>query len=164
MREYLTEAVVLDRENTGDLDGRIHLFTRKFGKLTAKAKSLRKVTSKLSPHLQPGNLVRARLVERRGLQLVDALKADKLGVSLDDLSNLSRLLAEGEPDSRLWTMLMKDTFNWTNTLAYLGWDPQEASCERCGQVKTTAFHLRTQVFFCKDCVLRLPRREVLYIA
>ncbi|MEK7212689.1 MAG: recombination protein O N-terminal domain-containing protein, partial [Patescibacteria group bacterium] len=51
MQEYLSEAVVLDAVPNGDLDLRVHLFTKKFGKLTAKVKSARKITSKLAGHL-----------------------------------------------------------------------------------------------------------------
>ena len=78
MQEYLSEAVVLDRLANGDLNGRVVFLTKRFGKLVGKARSIRKITSKLSGHLQPGNLVQVRMIEKNGLQIVDALKKSRL--------------------------------------------------------------------------------------
>lgn len=99
MNEYLSEAVVLDRFPHGDLNGRIVFLTKRFGKLVGRAKSIRKITSKLSGHLQPGNLVQIRMIEKNGLQVVDALKKERLGLSLPELRFLGEILSEAEPNS-----------------------------------------------------------------
>ena len=118
MQEYFSDAIVLDRLANGDLDSRIVLFTKHFGKLVAKAKSSRKITSKLSGHLEPGNLVQARLVEKNGLQVVDALKKSRLDVKPADLYFLNQLLAEAEPDSKIWELLIKNQFHWREIFAF----------------------------------------------
>ena len=73
MVEYFTEALVLDKEDSGDLDARIILYTEDLGKITAKAKSVKRITSKLNGHLEPLNFIQVRLVEKNGFQIVDAL-------------------------------------------------------------------------------------------
>src|SRR3989344_9497714 len=100
MQEYVSEAVVLDKMSQGDLDNRFFLFTKRFGKLVAKAKSGRKITSKLSPHLEPGNVSFVRLIEKNGLQVGDALKAARIGAEPAQLAALNSLLSESEPDER----------------------------------------------------------------
>ncbi|MEK7193558.1 MAG: recombination protein O N-terminal domain-containing protein [Patescibacteria group bacterium] len=151
MREYLSEAIVLDKEPNGDLDVRFSLFTKKFGKLHAKAKSARKITSKLAPHLEPGNLVQVRLVEKNGLQVVDALKKTFLDINLRDLYHLEKILAEGEPDKALWQALIEKRFVWREVLALLGWDPENALCEACEKYNPAYFDTRTQRFLCGNC-------------
>ena len=45
MLEIATEAIVLDKEDLGEYDSRVFLYTKEFGKVGAKATSLRKITS-----------------------------------------------------------------------------------------------------------------------
>lgn len=163
MTEYLSEAVVLTKEPNGDLDNRISLFTKKFGKLVAKAKSARRITSKLSPHLEPGNLSVVRLVEKNGLQVVDALKSERLNISPADLYNLNLVLSEAEPDQRLWHELRQEKLIWPRILAYLGWDPEEAHCEKCGRRPVSHFRVQSQEFFCGSCASKVKENGLLYI-
>ena len=79
------------------------LFMEKMGKLLARAQSLRKITSKLAAHLQPGNLARVRVIEKGNLvQVVDALKIGKVSADLDKLRLLGNLLADNQPEDKLW--------------------------------------------------------------
>ncbi|OGY99392.1 MAG: hypothetical protein A2945_00865 [Candidatus Liptonbacteria bacterium RIFCSPLOWO2_01_FULL_52_25] len=128
MQEYVSEAVVLDKMPQGDLDNRFFLFTKRFGKLVAKAKSGRKITSKLSPHLEPGNVSFVRLIEKNGLQVGDALKTARIGAEPPQLAALNALLSEFDPDERLWRAITAGTWNWAHILKILGWDPAGASC------------------------------------
>jgi len=173
MQEYLSEAVVLDRLPNGDLNGRVVFLTKRFGKLVGRAKSIRKITSKLSGHLQPGNLVQLRMIEKNGLQVVDALKKSCLrsssyggqarhSPSLAELRFLGELLAEAEPEFTIWEMLVAGKFSWNITLKILGWDPDFASCAICPGT-ADIFHPRTQEFFCKNCASKLRPDEVIYI-
>jgi len=160
--EYAGEAIVLHSEPNGDLDARFSLFTRQFGKLVAKGRSARKITSKLSSHLQPGNLVRVRVVEKSGLQVVDALKERRIELSPSHLHFLNRLLGEGEPDLRLWRSVLEGGA-WSELLKLLGWDPLEATCYRCGRDNPDRFHVPGQDFFCKSCGSNLPKSDVICI-
>src|SRR3989344_1742953 len=131
MREYLSEAVVLRLEPQGVQDGRAYLFTKKFGKLTARVKSLRKITSKLAGHLQVGHTARVRLIEKRGLQLTDALKTGRVGAPPPALLVLEKILAEAGPDKEVWQILQAEQFSWLRMLRVLGWDPTRAVCGIC---------------------------------
>lgn len=162
MQEYLSEAVVLGVYPNGDMDLRVPLFTKKFGKLIAKAKSARKITSKLAGHLQVGNIVRVRLVEKGGLQAVDALKSLRLNAPPYNFCFLDRLLAEMEPDLELWQAITEDSWNWRRILRILGWDPAEAVCRKCRK-PPAYFYLKDQDFFCRDCALKFKSDEIILL-
>jgi recombinational DNA repair protein (RecF pathway) len=110
MQEYITDAIVLDKVDSGELDSRVFLYTKDFGKIVAKAKSLRKITSKLAGHLQPANLVAARIVEKNGVQLIDALtisRPEKRPEILKNLFLVKELAGEWQADPELWEFLDK---------------------------------------------------------
>ena len=134
MQEYITRAVVLDIEPIKELDDRFSLYTEKYGKLKPRTTSTHKITSKLIGHLQPGYITNVRLVERRGLRLVDALKQGKSGTSPVKLYLLDQLLHEAEPDEEIWNLLTNGDFSWVQMLGVLGWDPTHATCAKCGRL------------------------------
>lgn len=158
MQEYVTNAVVLRKYPQGDIDGRYVLFTERFGKITAKAKSSRKITSKLAPHLEPGTFAKVRFIEAHGTQIIDALKDGTIGLSLLDMHFLSMLLPEGQPEPELWAALAEGRFSWPPVLAIFGWDPEGALCVTCGTRRGTHFYVPRQEFFCDLCVRKLPSK------
>lgn len=166
MREYVTDAVVLEKTPLRDFDAR-YSFTKRFGKIAGKATSARKVTSKLAGHLEPGTLTQVRFVERNGengngTQITDALKSGKLALSVGDLHFLNAMLGAGEPDATLWEAITADRFSWQEVLRILGWDPRGASCGACGK-KAGAFFIPQQEFFCTACALKLDPHELLLL-
>lgn len=161
MHEYSVPAVILDKEPLRDFDSRITFYTEKFGKLSGKATSTRKITSKLSAHLEPGNMVNMRFVEKHGLQIVDTLRTRKIRASLPELYALNQLLGEGEPDPELWTHLKSAKFRWTDILRILGWDPAHGSCASCGSLPQS-FYLSRQEMYCTACASKLPVAQVIY--
>ncbi len=173
MQEYVTEAVVLEKEPIRDFDARYSFFTKRFGKLKGKATSARKITSKLAGHLEPGTLAKVRFVARsgengNGVQIADALKYGRLAASPTDLHFLNKMLPEGEPDTALWNELTRERreqrFPWGNVLRILGWDPREAVCEECGKGrKAAAFYIPKQEFFCAPCASKLERDALLLL-
>jgi recombinational DNA repair protein (RecF pathway) len=159
MQEFVTNAIVLRKYPQGDLDGRYTLFTERFGKLTAKAKSSRKIISKLAPHLEPGTLLKVRFIEAHGTQIIDALKDDAIELSLLDMHFLSMLLPEGQPEPELWHALVtKGGFSWPLALAILGWDSDGALCITCNARPGTHFYVPRQEFFCDTCMKKLPSK------
>ena len=52
-RTYTTEGVVLKRRNLGEADRLVTIFTKKFGKLTALARGVRRPTSRRAGSLEP---------------------------------------------------------------------------------------------------------------
>ena len=163
MHEYISDAVVLSRDTNGDLDCRFSIFTKKYGKIVVRAKSIRKITSKLSGHLMPGNIVAARVVEKNGLQIVDALKKGKIKIDYRDLNFLRGLMADFESDPGLWNLICGSGFNWVSALKILGWDPTDAICGGCDKVRPVSFNSETQEFFCKSCSSKLPPDKLIYI-
>lgn len=163
MREYVTDAIVLDRDPTGEKDLRITLFTERFGKVIGKAKSARNITSKLSAHLEQGTKVRVRYVEKKGIQIVDALGQGKISFSPASLHSLARILPEEVPEPGLWEIFTRRASGWGEILAVLGWDPLHVRCELCGGTDYMLFHIPTQKFFCANCASKLPAEEVLYM-
>ena len=179
---YFPEAVVLNREDSNDADSRFSIYAKGFGKFFAKAKSARKILSKLSGHLEPGNLVKIRLVGNGSFQVVDALKFGKVEISSPDLYFLDRILPEQDFDFKIWEILIKgntstdstrastelsrmsspqaslgqvaQNFDWCKVLKVLGWDPDHGACEICQLGRPAYFDLRGQGFICEDCVLK----------
>lgn len=165
MQEYLSEAIVLHSDPQSEFDMRFTFFTKRFGKISAKAKSVRKITSKLAGHLDSGTVAQVRIIEKSGPQVVDSLKKRRLDLLPNDLKILSRLLPEGEPDMRLWTSLIDGKFTWLRVLNFLGWDPEYALCRICGRANPEFFEISGQEFVCEECkkASRIPQNALLYV-
>jgi recombinational DNA repair protein (RecF pathway) len=153
MQEYVTRAVVLDKATRNDVDARYSFFTERYGKIAARAKSSRKIVSKLAGHLEPGTLAAVRIIEQHGAQVVDALTSARVAVPIADLAALNNLLPEWQPDAELWQELALQKFSWPRILAILGWDPHGAVCTQCNLANRPArhFYLPRQEFFCAQC-------------
>ncbi|MBI5306249.1 recombination protein O N-terminal domain-containing protein [Candidatus Wolfebacteria bacterium] len=118
MIEYFTEALVLDNEDMGEFDALITLYTAELGKVAAKAKSIRKISSKLAGHLQPLNFINARLIKKNSFQIVDALTIDKsrnMGQTSENIKkniNIAKFLDEMtfelQEDLHLWQVIKKN--------------------------------------------------------
>lgn len=155
---YFDQAMVLDREDSNEIDNRFHIYAKGFGKIVARGKSTRKITSKLSGHLEPGNIVKARFIEKNGLQVVDALKVSSIKYQVSDLYFLNKLLPEGDFDFQIWCELLGNLstgsgreFSWQRMLKILGWDSEHGVCSVCGDEGVCSFSLRGQEFFCERC-------------
>ena len=149
MYEHVTPVLVLARYPHGELDLRFSLFTRDLGRLVATAISARKVTSKLAPHLQEGGASSVRLIEQKGVRVVDALTI-KTGVrTLEECLVLDRLLPENVAEPEVWALATARRMDWDATLAALGWDPAHGTCRVCGKAPR-AFVIRSQDFLCAD--------------
>jgi len=174
MIEYLTNALVLDIEDASESDKVVYLFTKDLGKVKVKAKSARKITSKLSGHLQPLNFVKVRLVEKNGFQITDALVLDRVkasSVALAVLDFIKEMTYELQPDKNLWTLIKKTFQNLKNNkkISYrplieaLGFSPEFAGCDVCGSKKVVYFSKTEQVFLCEKCALKIDKNELILI-
>ncbi len=175
MLEHYTEAFVFDNKINKELDAVITLYTRDFGKVVAKAKSARKITSKLNSHLQPLNFANVRLIEknsspagRQGFQLVDALTIDNSykPKNLAKFLNIARFIDEMtfelHQDLRLWQAIKKifsadlanleDKIIYLGLLKILGFDSEHAVCVVCGNPQTDYFSKSEHIFLCAKCV------------
>ncbi len=180
MMEYFTEAIVLDKKESGDFDNLIFLYTRDLGKVTAMAKSVRKITSKLAGHLEPLNFVRVRLVEKNGFRIVDALAPKQIKKQKASVESFSKSLAllqfvkaaafDLQPDPLFWQAVRKIlTVDFNEKKAYryllkiLGFDPKFAACQRGGGKEADYFLKTDQIFFCKQCALKIPKDDVVLV-
>lgn len=163
MQEYVTDAIVLKKDPLGDQDGRYVLFTKRFGRIVAKAKSSRKITSKLAPHLEPGMVAKVRFIETKGTQLIDALKSGDIALPLAQLHALNQLIPDADPEPALWELLVSGGFAWPRALAILGWDPEGAECTACAAPHPEYFFIARQEFYCRTHASKAPRDAVLLI-
>ena len=70
MRQYKTEAIILDTTDVFDADRSFMVFTREYGKIRARAKGVRKPTSKLTGHLLSYLPTQLEMVESGGWYLI----------------------------------------------------------------------------------------------
>jgi DNA repair protein RecO (recombination protein O) len=113
------EALVLGTLDYGDADRLVTLLTRSRGKLTAFAAGARKSRRRFAGALEPGTVVRARLVERHGstvrLDGVDVLQAfphiredlARIARALYALELCRELLGDESPAPELFTLAVE---------------------------------------------------------
>jgi recombinational DNA repair protein (RecF pathway) len=161
MREYFTEAIILDREESGEQDSRVILYTPGFGKIIAHATSTRKITSKLSPHLEPLNVVQIRLIKKKRFQIGDVLRMHAFSKeSFRTFQFLTQVLPLEYPDQELWEFLKKGNYEMNAVLTALGFDPRGAVCSQCNSASIISFSLEDAAYFCATCFPRAPGNAV----
>lgn len=171
---------MLNRVPVGEADELVTLYTEQFGKIRAKAKSIRKITSKVSSQLQPLTCAHVRLIRRNGpgdgFSILDALAEDGQGAHGDyvRLIPAARLILnmthEWEKDDRLWEYIQKIVHEPQDAnviqktmLDIFGFDTTHAECFLCKKVPVSAFFLKQSDFICKDCASKIDKSEVLLI-
>lgn len=160
MREYFTEAIVLDKEPAGEADLQVTLFTELLGKVTAKVTSGRKIISKLSGHLEPGNIARVRLAKTHSFHVADALTSGVLAGGVQILKVLRAMTLEGAPDPELWRVVRREEAGVLHVLKALGFDAALAVCELCSGGQPSHFVFAQSLYCCDDCFpSRLKRDE-----
>ncbi len=96
-RLYKTEVIVLRQRKLGEADRILTLHTPAHGKLDAKAKGVRKTTSRMSGHLQPLNRCMVQLARGRTMEVIAGCETLESFQRLrDDLDRLSRALYVAE--------------------------------------------------------------------
>ncbi len=162
MQEYVTQAFVLDAQPAGEYDLRIQLFTQRLGRVIVFARAARKAHSKLAAHLQPLSIVTVRLVERRGMQVVDALAIEKyVGTdmratqALVEVAGLISAMTDlYHPDDEVWNLIETRRLASAATLRVLGFDPAHARCGECEKERPEHFIIRTTSYLCANCKQR----------
>jgi DNA repair protein RecO len=178
MKEYFTEAIILNRGICVGADRLVEFYTKDLGRVEAKVRGGSKILSKLSPHLDFLNLVTLRLVFKNHYTVADALtknnfRALKKDVNLYEAAAnmvflVNSLVPKELPDLRLWHemiySLKKGDFDFAGFLKFLGYDPQEAICEICAAKKPKIFWPKEQVFLCPACSVKFSQNELILIA
>jgi DNA repair protein RecO (recombination protein O) len=158
MERFEDEAVVLTGVDYGEADRIVTLFTRGRGRLSAFAAGARKSKRRFPGALEAGNLIRARLVERRGdtyrldgaevLQTFFALRDDlnRIARALYGLELCKELTRDHEPHPELFEALLAFLGRLDrneagpssliafelDALALAGFRPRFSPCALCG--------------------------------
>ncbi|HEY8371743.1 MAG TPA: DNA repair protein RecO [Pseudonocardiaceae bacterium] len=161
MSLYRDTGVVLRVQKLGEADRIITLLTRRYGKVRAVAKGVRRTTSRFGARLEPFNHVDVQLYTGRTLDVITQVQTlDAFAVGLVDdyarytagcavLETADRLtLDEGGPALRLYLLvvgalraladrerdssLVLDAF-LLRAMAHAGWAPALVDCARCGR-------------------------------
>lgn len=97
IEKYTTECFVLEGYERAEHDKVFLLFTREFGLISAHAKSVRKLESKLRAHLLPGNMTTATLVKGKEFwRLVGAQEKHIPKKFLPDVAAYLKRFVKGE--------------------------------------------------------------------
>lgn len=181
MVEYYTEAFVLDREDFKEHDGMVHLYTEELGKISARARGLKKILSKSSAHLEPLNFVRVRVMHMKSgyYQIIDVLPHDEVSVrdKKKDARHCGVLLAMAEcvkrmtydlhPDQYLWNMIKRiagadidEGVMYRSLLKAFGFDPQYAVCNACQDTEVSHFMHDDHGFYCRDCASKMSANAI----
>ncbi|MCP6720166.1 MAG: DNA repair protein RecO [Patescibacteria group bacterium] len=168
MKEYLTEAVVLNVKPYKETDRLVDLYTKDFGRVVAKVTGGRRATSKLSPHLDTMSLVETRLIQKNRFTVADVMVKERFRFLREDLRKnssalklmflLRSLVPELTPDLQFWHHLIRSLkqgkVSTRTFLELLGYNPLLASCESCYAREISHFSLVDQSFLCRQCSLK----------
>ncbi len=86
MRSFKTTGVVIRRRNVGEADRMLTVFTKHHGKITVKARGVRKITSRRSSHIELLNLVSLSLYKGRVMSTLTEVE------SIDNFSDIKENL------------------------------------------------------------------------
>lgn len=180
MSLYRDTGVVLRVHKLGEADRIITLLTRRFGKVRAVAKGVRRTTSRFGARVEPFCHVDVQLHTGRTLDVITQVQTlDAFGVHIVDdyqrytagcavLETVDRLAAEeGEPVLRLYLLvtgalralsgrerdpsLVLDAF-LLRAMSYAGWAPALSECARCGEAGPhAAFNVQGGGAMCVNC-------------
>lgn len=115
---YNLNAIILNRRDQGEGDGRVTVYSLERGKLELTARGMKKIKSKLAGHLEPLTLSKLMAVRGRQYDYVGAavsencygsIKSDleKLAAAGEALNAFNRMVKAGEADEKLF-FLLKD--------------------------------------------------------
>lgn len=97
IEKYTTECLVIESFDTNEHDRVYKLFTREFGLITAHAKSIRKIESKLRAHILPRTKSLVTLVKGREVwRLVGAEEQGGPGEYIHEVTYLLKRFIRGE--------------------------------------------------------------------
>lgn len=116
MRNFKTEGIVIRRRNVGEADRLLTVFTKHHGKITVKAKGVRKITSRRSSHIELLNLVSLSLYKGRANPVLTEVETiEDYSEAKDNLRSVGfayhicelvdSLCAENQENPKVYTLL-----------------------------------------------------------
>ena len=120
MRSYKTQGIIIKRNNFGECDRILTVFTKNQGKISVKAKGVRKISSKRASHVELLNLSTLSLYEGSKFPILteaetidsfDFLKNDlsKVGVAYHICELINELCPQHQENRMVFSLIL-DTF------------------------------------------------------
>lgn len=186
MKHLKTRAIILKTENLAETDRYYYLFSPIFGKLKAKARGVRRSSSKLGGHLQLLNLVDFHLVEGKICPVITSaetianypsLRHDfaKASLALYLAEIVDKAIPLEHPQPMLFSLLNQALYLLDRDLApdlislryaftvqlfqQVGLWPSLTNCLRCHRPlppQTNFVNLHSGEVFCPDCQPDIP--------
>ena len=177
---YRTKGVFIKREERGEADLLLTIYTEDFGKLVILGKAIRKIKSKLRAGAREFCLSEIEFIQGKTHKtLTEAMLIDNFSEIRKDLDKtriafqicdiLDRLVAEEQKDDQVWGLLIESFeslkikncklkivyyfFLW-NLLAILGYQPdlyQCAGCQKKLEPSNLYFNPRQGGLICQNC-------------
>jgi DNA repair protein RecO (recombination protein O) len=180
------QAVVISRRDFRENDQIICFYSRDYGRLDLLAKGIKKITSKLSGNLTPGNLVEIEVA--KGKEIDHLIKVNSVSIFKNSkyfskqyvLNLIDKLVKNQEKDERIFSLLVS-YLNFSNQpqvgsksvvmaflvklLVYLGYSPQLDQCSEC-EIKEIRMKLDLRRgLICHNCYDKLlDKRNIVYIS
>lgn len=162
MKEFVTEAIVMSLEHSGEWDANVNLLTKEIGRISARVIGGKRSLSKFAQHLNPLNIVLVRIVQKKAFTLTDVItKTRFLGTarsmqkSLAAMAVMNASIPLSSPDQRLWFYtsgaLQDGEVSQNEILKILGSDPSRAVCGKCRKSGVKLFVPEDQIFLCEIC-------------
>lgn len=118
MRNFKTTGVVIKRRNVGEADRLLTIFTKHHGKITVKAKGVRKISSRRSGHIELLNLVNLSLykghsspilTEATAIENYEDIKSDlkTVGLAYHICELIDSLCAENQENTKVYSLLLE---------------------------------------------------------
>src|SRR3989344_3344337 len=98
---YTAEGIVIRRQNTGEADRILTIFTKRYGKIRAMAKGIRRVPSRRAGHLEVFSHARVSLYRGKTFDIVTEASTVTTIVNLNHLTTLSHAYYTAELIDRL---------------------------------------------------------------
>jgi DNA repair protein RecO (recombination protein O) len=134
-RIYKSEGILLGRQNYGEADRIIHLFSKDYGKVTLIAKGIRKMKSRKRGHLEVFGKVNFSAIKGKGMDLIlEAEQTESFSKIRKSLKKVAlayyfteivgRIVREGEPNKAIYEILENYLYKLedTDTLKKLRFD------------------------------------------
>jgi len=191
---YNLTAIILNRRNFGEDDGRVAVYSLERGKLELVVRGLKKIKSKLAGHLEPITLASIMAVRGRQYDYVGAAASgqcyfniknnlDKLTAAGEAIRIFNKIIKADQPDAEIFGLLknfldvlgggVKGAYGllpWLfifKLLVELGHQPELYYCVNC-QAKITPtgmkFDLARGGLICGKCSAGLQEKEQLTIS
>ncbi len=113
-----SQAIILNRSDYRESDSLITVYTKDYGKLSLIARGAKKLSSKLSGHLEPLSLVDILIIKGKGFDYIGSALGRQAFLGIKDdlnklyfaglaLRNFNLLVRDNQPDERLFFLLQR---------------------------------------------------------